>query len=481
MKKLAYCSMSVVLLILVMVVTNSFAHDAKSCSYNSVVPNPNVLGPIPANVPLGNPTHDYTWLTPDIDLFSYGYVQEEFFIEGNANRYNTPAGATGSIIAGGPYPYKTRIVVRRPISRKDFNGTVLLEWANVTAGYDSDAHWAVSWKHFMRSGYAWVSVSAQRVGIHQPVTGLRAWSLTRYGSLDVTVGGTILDDSLCYDIYAQVAQAIQCPKGIDPMGGLPVKLIIAMGASQSASRLVTYYNSIQPLHNLFEAYYFLVGGTGLRTDLNVKKFQILSETDLLFLGAANGRQPDTDTFRSWEVAGAAHSGYTSFLYRLPLRQRDNIAITTAESACAYPAYSRTPFYAVLNAAYDYLVRWVEYGHRPPSAPKIEITSLGPPVVIARDSLGLAKGGIRLPQVTVPTALNNGTNGGPAFCILYGTYQHFDKGTLDALYPHHNDYVRAFNHAVMETLKAGYIVKEDAEEMLVEAPEPDIFHPNIFHW
>ena len=465
MKKIVYCSMSVVLLILVMVVTHSFAHGTKSC-YNSVVPNPTVTGPIPATVPLGNMTHDYTFLTPDIDLFSYGYVQEEFFIEGYAYRYNTPTGATGSI-KDGPYPYKSRIVVRRPISRKDFNGTVLLEWANVTASYDNDSHWGVSWKHFMRSGYAWVSVSAQRVGIHAAVTGLKEWSPIRYGSLDVTVGGTITDDGLCYDIYVQAAKAIQCPQGIDPMGGLPVKLLIAMGASQSASRLVTYYNSIQPLHNFFQAYYFLVGGTGLRTDLNIKKFQVLTETDLL-LGAANRRQPDTNTFHSWEIAGSGHSGYISFLYRLPLRQRDNIAITTTESStCTYPPYTRIPSNAVINASYDYLVRWVKYGIRPPSAPKVEIESFGPPVVIARDSLGIAKGGIRLPQVTVPTALNNGTNAGAAFCFLYGTYLPFDQATLEALYPSHNDYVRAFNHAVMDTLKAGYIVKEDAEEMFIK--------------
>ncbi len=470
MKKLGYCSISAALLTLVMLAT------ASAGNVSSVVPNPTVIGPIPANDPLGKLTHDYTFLTPDIDLFSYGYVQEEFFIQGNANRYNTPTGTTGSIIAGGPYSYKTRIVVRRPIHSKDFNGTVLLEWANVTSGYDNDAHWGVSWKHFIRSGYAWVSVSAQRVGIHQAVTGLREWSPTRYGSLDVTVGGTILDDSLCYDIYAQAAQAIRSPKGVDPMGGLPVKLVIAMGASQSAGRLVVYYNSIQPLHNFFTAYYFLVGGTGLRTDLNVKKFLLFSETDVL--RAANYRQPDTDTYRSWEVAGAAHSGYASFIYRLPLRQRDNLAITA--DGCAYPPYSRIPFYAVLNAAYDYLVRWVEYGHAPPSAPPIEIASFGTPVVIARDSFGLAKGGIRLPQVTVPTALNNGTNGGPSFCFLYGTYQPFDQATLDALYPHRSDYVKAFNHAVMETLTAGYIVKEDAQEMLFETPEPSIFHPNIFH-
>jgi hypothetical protein len=33
------------------------------------------------------------------DLAKYGYVEEEFFLEGTANRYTTPAGATGAIVA----------------------------------------------------------------------------------------------------------------------------------------------------------------------------------------------------------------------------------------------------------------------------------------------------------------------------------------------------------------------------------------------
>ena len=38
-------------------------------------------------------------------------------------------------------PYRTRVIVRRPVSADDFNGTVLVEWQNVTAGYDLDALW----------------------------------------------------------------------------------------------------------------------------------------------------------------------------------------------------------------------------------------------------------------------------------------------------------------------------------------------------
>ena len=102
---------------------------------------------------------------------------------------------TGTIIDS-DHLYKTRIVVRRPISANLFNGTVLVEWFNVTNGYDVEADWFQSYEHFMRSGYAWVGVSAQRAGVDF----MRAWS-ARYASLDVTQGGSITNDALSYDIY----------------------------------------------------------------------------------------------------------------------------------------------------------------------------------------------------------------------------------------------------------------------------------------
>ena len=273
------------------------------------VPDPKLTGPIPQNTALGDASHDYTFLTPAEDLSDYGYVQEEFFQEGTANSYTTttdPPGQTGTVASSG-HPYKTRIVVRRPTSARRFNGTVLLEWQNVTAGYDIDAHWGPSWKHFVDQGYAWVGVSAQRVGLHgasaapnapadapPPVNnGLIAWSPKRYGSLDVTEGGKVTDDSLCYDIFSQAAQAVRNPKDVKLLGSLKPERIIAVGASQSAGRLSIYHNAIHPLHNAVDAYYLLVGGSGLRTDLTVKVFQYLSETDVRGVRLAACRTPIT--------------------------------------------------------------------------------------------------------------------------------------------------------------------------------------------
>jgi hypothetical protein len=84
-----------------------------------------VTGPIAATVIPGHPSHNYPFFATTHDLAIHGYVEEEFFIQGKANRYNTPALQTGTVIDG-DHPYTTRIVVRRPADPKRFNGTALV-------------------------------------------------------------------------------------------------------------------------------------------------------------------------------------------------------------------------------------------------------------------------------------------------------------------------------------------------------------------
>lgn len=442
------------------------------------IANPTVTGPIPAGAPPGDPSHDYPFLATEFDLKKFGYVEEEYFIEGTANRYDTPAGATGSVISSG-HPFKTRILVRRPVHKHKFNGIVILEWQNVTAGYELDAHWFASYNHFLREGYVWVGVSAQRVGVHSAPTfavqqALRQWSPVRYGTLDVTAGGTILDDSLSYDIYSAAAQAIRHPQGVNPLGKLrKPKLIIAAGASQSAGRLTVYHNSVYPLldNPPVDAFYLLVGGGPLRTDLDVKVFQLLSETDVFFAALQNRPRPaDTDVFRQWQAAGTSHSSQRLTEGIEPLYARDGIVAAPAN--CNLPPRSRIPFHHAHNAAYDHLVRWAKYGIAPPTAPSIEFASMSPPV-IARDEYGNALGGIQLSQHAVPTATNTGQNSGSGFCILFGSHVPFDQATLAALYPSHGRYVSKVVDKTLENLKDGYIVPADAFANIVDAAKSDV--------
>ena len=53
------------------------------------IPTPVVRGPL-ANAAFDDPENDYQFFRSDIALESHGYVEEEFFVEGEANAYDIP-------------------------------------------------------------------------------------------------------------------------------------------------------------------------------------------------------------------------------------------------------------------------------------------------------------------------------------------------------------------------------------------------------
>lgn len=489
-------------------------------SSNPSLPLPSVAvtGPIVLTTPVRDPAHGYPYNATPMDLAKHGYVEEEFFIEGQANAYNTPPGQTGSVKDTG-HPFKTRIVVRRPRSASKFNGTVIVEWYNVSQGHDGEYDWFQSVEHVVRAGYAWVGVSNQRVGVNS----LKEWSPTRYGTLDVTDGGKITDDLLSYDIFTAAAVAIRGKGSADVLGGLKAARLIAIGHSQSAGRLYTYFHSVHPLFpKVYDAVVLHGGGGKVSEDLDVKVFKLLNETDVT--GQANNRQPDTDNYRQWEVAGSSHldAQFSRMMAGLGLRvsgmdpvegspsitgptisggagngqsgNGDNVAGT---NVCKNPPFSRIPAYYVLDAVLDHTARWVKDGTPPPTATHIELRELPPPPPdaqgangaggrgpqgpsweVVHNELGNAHGGIELSQNAVPTATNTGQNeggirGGERNCNLMGSYLVWDEARLATMYPTHAAYVAKVKEVTEKNLDAGYIVKEDADATIAEAERSSI--------
>jgi len=452
--------------------------------------NPTVTGPVAATTAPGNPAHGYPFFASMDDIKAHGYVEQEYFYSGTANRYETPEGASGKVIDGN-HKYRTRLLVRRPADPKKFNGTVIVEWNNVTSGHDQDIDWYQIHDYLMRSGYVWVGVTAQRVGVES----LKVWSKDRYGSLDVSADGTILNDALSYDIFADAGRAARQPQGVDFLSGLKPQRVFATGHSQSAVRLATYLNSVHPLDPVFDAVIVHGGGSKIRTDLKIKVWKLSSETDVV-IGQAAARQPDNANFRSWEVAGDSHVDAQFIAVRSKLVARDGNPVApgmtpgqrggrggrngaapatpapqvaAGGNACDKPMYSDVPFYQVMAAALDHLVVWVKDGKAPPSAPPIDVASMGPPVVIARDASGNSSGGgIRLAGIAVPIAVNTGENAGPGFCWLYGSHVDFDQAKLASLYPTHPGYVAAVREVTEKNLKAGYILRPEADATIAAA-------------
>ena len=248
-------------------------------------PAPKVTGPIPAAAAPGDPSHNYPFFSTRQWLDTYGYQEEEFFVEGSAVEYVGEPGQNATIALGGPYPYKTRAIVRRPKSARTFNGTVILEWTNVGAGFGIDNDWYWSHEHLMRRGFAHIGVIAEPNGIDSPL-GLKQWNPARYGSLDVAAGGKFvavttlrapLRNELSYSIFSQVAQAAKTPPAVSLLGNLKVRNVVATGHSRSSGRLFIYYDRIHSLESVVDGFVFHggIGGAALvRTDIRTPAWKL---------------------------------------------------------------------------------------------------------------------------------------------------------------------------------------------------------------
>lgn len=407
------------------------------------------------------------------------FVEQEVHLSGLARKFKG-SGSLGSdgkwtaTVVSSATPYNTMAIVRRPADPARFNGIVLVEWLNVSTGYPLDVDWGMAHEAILREGYAYVGVNVQKVGM-QGVQKLKQFG-DRYAA------GSIPDDDISYDIFSQTAQALRDQSAL-LLGNLKPAKIIATGHSQSAMRLATYANAIQPLDQVYDG--ILIHGRGgigtrigtgdslpssyvVRADTKVPVFVLQSEMDVAF-GPSTSKQPDGAKVRHWEVAGTSHADQ----YLL-----DNIGEVSGRDVgwtppgCGSP-YNASSFYMAENAAIHHLKNWVTAGTAPPVAPRMERDWLG---FIKKDAHGNAVGGVRLPDLEVPIAKYshaNFTTGSLAFldlfaCVAGGNTTYFKADKLKTLYPTHADYVNKVKAAADAAVVKGYIRPADRDAAVKRA-------------
>jgi hypothetical protein len=338
-----------------------------------------------------------------------------------------------------------------------------------------------------------VGVSAQRIGVEGgPIAvqvpnaegrglgvGIRNIDPERYGDLHHP------GDAYAYDMYTQVAQALRAPGDLDPLDGLDVQRVLAIGESQSAFALTTYANGVQPLTGEFDG--FLIhsrGGAGLplgeagagvgieqaiggppttiRTDLDAPVLVVQTETDVVgVLGYLPARQPDSDRFRLWEVAGTAHA--------------DAFQVGEANQAmlgCTTPINDGQQVF-VLRSALRHLDEWVTEGTAPPEGDRLTVDEAAVPPALVLDAQGIATGGVRSPVVDVPVDVLSGMSPPDAsiVCLLSGTTVPIPDDQLAALYESPDAYTDAYAAATDEMISAGFALDDDREQLIADS-QPD---------
>lgn len=425
------------------------------------------------------------------DLASLGYVEHEFLATGTATSYKVDGALTGDgrwvFAPDASAPYRTRVLVRAPANAAKFSGSVIVEWLNVSGGVDADPEWTSLEEEIVRAGDVWVGVSAQRIGVEGgPVLtklpdtypgadlqgkGLKAIDPARYGTLQHP------GDGYASDIFTQAARAIRAGGGLS---GLHAQRVIAGGESQSAFALVSYYNGVQPLTKVFDGFFIHSrGAVGLpfasaganagianaingtptifRTDQDAPVMDIQTETDVAgFLNSYAAREPDSDRFRLWEVAGTAHA------------DAHLIGATAKYIDCGLPI-NDGPMHIVAKAAWHALKSWLRSGTPPPTAPRLDVGP-GPPLQVVRDADGIATGGIRTPPVDVPSEVLSGAAGPKPspICILSGSAAPLSAQRLAQRYSSPADYQGRYRAAADSAITAGFVLPEDRDALLAGA-------------
>jgi hypothetical protein len=484
--------------------------------------------PFPATDPLGLP--NIPGGGRPVEALAQPTVEEEFFVSGAADVFNYDAFPASRGAAPGDrlvvykedQPYKTRILVRRPASADAFSGDVVIEFMNSTAGFDSTPSWLPSAEYFAREGIVYIGVTTSGNQslpyLRNGCGGIAPPCGTRYASLVMT------DNGQEYELISQLVTALE--SGDPAQVPLPadfgaVERVFVTGQSQQGGSVITYASEFH--FPLVDGYFFMgaasarairggfanlgdatsrtCGSTGalpypdcvapltglevrVRTDLPAPVYRGSSETDV---GTGATRQDDTDTspfasFRLIEVPGTAHNLVHKAVLGFPGLPPD----FTIGDLCLNEPYTLAdgPIFGshVWNAMWENLRIQVSEGILPPYAPRIEIAG----GVIQRDAFQNAKGGVRLPELDVPTnsyfSPNNtgkpacGSPGAPPFpgcnppllapignlaCLLTGSLAPLPEATLDALYPNHGSYASQIARRTEALVAARFLLPDDA--------------------
>lgn len=467
---------------------------------------PGVRGPLPVSptsYPFGAADHTRV---PE-DLAAAGYVEEEFLVAGTANVYDWPAPGPAVMRTAG-VPYVTRVLVRRPIRRERFSGTVVVEMLNPSNLFDLNLGWAISGRQMARNGDAWVGITAKPVSIAT----LKAFDSARYSALSMANPLPLSDPANCttvasdsarttengvvWDIYTQVGAWLRSRSASNPLtyrvdatAPHPVQRLYGWGYSQTGSFLYTYINAVHPLvvkedgRSMFDAYLVAVAsaptpihqcaapippGDERRFIRNagVPVVRVMSQSDYLSGIAARRADSDSapDLYRNYEIAGSAHATPDELTFAAAPADIEKGGRDVPPMACTEGPRSRFPNWPAFNAVLRNLDVWVRTGTPPPHAEPILVAE-GKPVL---DRFGNVIGGIRSPFVEAPTSTWFGNSTGPSFCRIAGHEVPFSRAQLKTLYPTPQDYVRAVTASVSRLVVEGFIVQDDGAALIADA-------------
>jgi hypothetical protein len=359
---------------------------------------PSVEGPI-AETPDSHMWSSMEHARVPFDVAERGYVEEEFFLSGTANVYDSTEGELSIVTA--EVPYVNNILVRRPARTSDSSGVVLVDILNASNGFPGEDHWRRMWDWAMREGHTVIGVTSKPIQIDA----LKNFDAERYAPLtwdvsDVERDPIVADpadprafnphmvvpgaeEGLAWDILTQVGTLLDHKAGRAVLGGQHPKTVLLMGQSQSGIYLNTYASHFHTLVTeanrgpVFDGYLNTVGAVlerplrqgekdgltlvaGTEEALDVPFITVTSEGDAGLFGTATlAPKQLPSNRRHWQVPGTPHTDLLSPVIPADdqIYQAGRLPNTAVHDEAFRDALNPYPIEPAVIAAAESLVNW----------------------------------------------------------------------------------------------------------------------------
>jgi len=461
---------------------------------------PKIEGPIPVNE-WSHPFCAMAHSRKPLKLEDYGYVEEEYFLSGKANIYDSDENDQPVVIKEG-ICYKNRILLRKPADSKKFSGRVYIDILNATQNYDIEDLWHRMYLWCMEHGHGYIGITSKPVN----VMSLKYFDYERYKSLDWSNGDLVpqpailryasipgTEEGLIWDMLGQLCSLVRYGGRNNSFDGAKVDYIYLTGQSQSGAYLNTFihyfdqYAKDEKERSLFDGYFNIVGALvqrrirqedeigplrlvgrhirptsvpfiSISSEGDLSLFNLFFEGDLLKLKIENKNEPH-DKCRYYEIAGAPHTDIVCPVLsdieeirktRQPLPNLDEKLLNTLND---FP----TEYY--ICGLLEKLHIWASKKIAPPEVEPLLRGENG----LVRDEHGNACGGLRSPFLDVPIASYIASNPDDPEGIS-GKMIYFSKEKFYHLYHTKENYIDKFAAYVDRQVLEGWISPTDGKKM-----------------
>lgn len=482
---------------------------------------PHVTGPIPVTAT------SQPFLDAQAVLAPLGYVEDEYFLSGDADVYDWAGPDHKVKVIAGPGKYVTRILVMRPRDPARFGGNVEVTVLNASLNMDFGGPTDVD--RMVKQGDVWIGITSKAVSANA----LKKFDPARYAPLDwgnpappekrcanPTMIPTYMagskaemeaavkaglesswpesEDGLVWDMLGQLGLLLKSDQRSKILPGFSKPMVFMSGISQSAIYMRTW---IAGFHNLYrtpdgkpvyDGYLAIVGPAMIRINqcaadmpLSDPK-QKLVPPDVPFISISSegemwqGRytqQPDAFTptggIVTYEVAGASHQAgdvpglapdKISFASIQDMMKAGMKMPDTAGLAKMMPAGTEHNDFIWQPLVRGAFRNLELWARKGIRPPEAPRIALDANLEIKRDKNGNAIGGLRMPYIDVPTAAHTGYLSAGGMGGVMGTKRPFSPNTLKVMYPDHAAYVAQFSTATDRLVAGRWISVEDGEAL-----------------